>query len=86
METRPPTNFKQYKEWLKTEHGHLWWVRQAAKHHIRFRCRDCGSVIWWTNGHGAPTTLDCGDPCFGKMTITPIVGLGGKEETENERS
>ncbi len=71
-EIRPPVNFEQYKEWIKTATGYRWWVNEANKDHLRFRCEDCGMVIWWPKGDGAPDVLNCGYPCMGRIRPAPL--------------
>ena len=83
MEITPPAGIKEYLRWIRPDTpgpGYEWWIRAVSKEHIRFKCDDCGTVVWQTKGAGVPETMRCGDPCYGVMTRTPVGEFWEKEE------
>ena len=85
---RPPIDHEQYLKWIKPPGvGYDWWIDKIKRDHIRYRCRDCGAVIWMDQGDCLLDELRCPSPCGGVMTKTlpPGWDRGGKDEREDTR-
>ena len=48
------------------------WVAEARVNFDRYRCDQCGSVVWHTKSSLERVTLPCGEPCRGVMRIVPM--------------
>jgi len=65
------------------------WITEVQENFERYRCCDCGSVVWHTKSEKVTgITLPCGEPCRGVMNkvAVPFVMGGGDEREDSTRS